>query len=327
MICLHCSKEVPVGTKFCIFCGKEIEEQRYCLNCGKEYKVGAIFCPSCGNKLSEDALAEEIFSFFCSGCGQKLEVEKSLCGQGVECPSCKQQITIPNRPQEASRKFNAVNLETSQIKNGASPIHDSRAISLQGQAVTGDATKGFSQQRSLFLTGLLSIVTLGIYNIFLLWSWLKDLNLIHKQNHFNPYSIPIFVGVTYVVAILLGISGIELGFWGELFSSLIVSLITCTALYIVYDSLMKSVSDSQMITKLAVGRGILLGLFLLNFLSDFFMTLLTNAPAQENPDFIEAIFTLFFFLLGVSISIAPFLVIQHFFNSIIENQRKDAVKR
>lgn len=106
MICLHCSKEVPVGTKFCIFCGKEIEEQRYCLNCGKEYKVGAIFCPSCGNKLSEDALAEEIFSFFCSGCGQKLEVEKSLCGQGVECPSCKQQITIPNRPQEASRKFN-----------------------------------------------------------------------------------------------------------------------------------------------------------------------------------------------------------------------------
>ena len=328
MICLHCSKEVPAGMKFCIFCGKKIEEQRYCPQCGKEYGAGAIFCPGCGNKLAEETLSEKTFSFFCPKCGQKLEVEESLCGQSAECPSCKQQITIPGRPQDiSSRKFNAVNLETSQIKDGASSGYDSRTINLQNYAFLEDTISGLSQPRSLFLTFILSIVTLGIYNIFLVLSWVKDLNLIHKQNHFNPYSLPIFFGVTHVVFFLLSVSSIELGFWGDLFSSLILSFVTCIVLYIIYDSLMRSVSDFQMIAKLAVGRGILLGLFLLNFLSDFFMTLLLNAPAQENPDFIEAIFTLFFFLLGVSISIAPFLVIQHFFNSIIENQRKDAVKR
>lgn len=97
-------------------------------------------------------------------------------------------------------------------------------------------------------------------------SWVKDLNLIHKQNHFNPYSLPIFFGVTHVVFFLLSVSSIELGFWGDLFSSLILSFVTCIVLYIIYDFLIKSVSDSQMITKLAVGRGILLGLFLFEFL-------------------------------------------------------------
>ena len=80
-----------------------------------------------------------------------------------------------------------MNMEAIQMKNVASGVID--------HVTTEDSIKSLPQQRDLFLIGVLTVVTLGIYNIFLVGKWLKDLNYIHKQNHFAPYPIPIFMGV------------------------------------------------------------------------------------------------------------------------------------
>ena len=108
MICSECSKENPAGTIFCMFCGKRLQKQKFCSKCGKECNSETLFCSGCGNKLSEDVQPQN-FSFFCSGCGQKLEADESLCGEKVECPSCKQQIIVPalqqNQNLRQSRRY------------------------------------------------------------------------------------------------------------------------------------------------------------------------------------------------------------------------------
>lgn len=313
MICSECSKENPAGTIFCMFCGKRLQKQKFCSKCGKECNSETLFCSGCGNKLSEDVQPQN-FSFFCSGCGQKLEADESLCGEKVECPSCKQQITVPSHPQNIfSQKLDAMNMEAIQMKNVASGVID--------HVTTEDSIKSLPQQRDLFLIGVLTVVTLGIYNIFLVGKWLKDLNYIHKQNHFAPYPIPIFMGVIYVVQLLLALSGIEKGFWGDLFSSLFFSIVACTILYFVYNSLMKSVSDSLMTAKLANGRGILFGLFLLEFFFDILLTITTSA--QDSPSW-AGLLGLFLGILSISIIVTQYVLIQKFFNDVIENLYRNA---
>ena len=129
------------------------------------------------------------------------------------------------------------------------------------------------------------------------------------------------MGVIYVVQLLLALSGIDKGFWGDLFSSLFFSIVACTILYFVYNSLMKSVSDSLMTAKLANGRGILFGLFLLEFFFDILLTITTSA--QDSPSW-AGLLGLFLGILSISIIVTQYVLIQKFFNDVIENLYRNA---
>ena len=50
MQCPECQFENPEGSKFCLGCGKELEQK--CPQCEKELPAGAKFCNACGHKLS-----------------------------------------------------------------------------------------------------------------------------------------------------------------------------------------------------------------------------------------------------------------------------------
>lgn len=70
--CVECGKGLPEGAKFCLYCGKQVE------NLGKREKrreqeyVGKIYkCPNCGTIINSD---EEL----CSGCGWKITRKASF---------------------------------------------------------------------------------------------------------------------------------------------------------------------------------------------------------------------------------------------------------
>ena len=56
------------------------------------------------------------------------------------------------------------------------------------------------QQRDLWIVGLLSLVTLGIYNFYLVYAWARELNHLHGEERHSP-------GVVLLVSIVtLGIA-------------------------------------------------------------------------------------------------------------------------
>lgn len=77
--CPNCRKEVPLGAKFCMECGKVIElffdDDTICPNCGKKTKNGK-FCMECGKPLKKK----------CSKCGAELVSEAKFC------PECGEKI-------------------------------------------------------------------------------------------------------------------------------------------------------------------------------------------------------------------------------------------
>ena len=84
---------------------------------------------------------------------------------------------------------------------------------------------------------------------------------------------------------------------------------------------MKSVSDSLMTAKLANGRGILFGLFLLEFFFDILLTITTSA--QDSPSW-AGLLGLFLGILSISIIVTQYVLIQKFFNDVIENLYRNA---
>lgn len=58
MKCLYCNAEIPMGSKFCMCCGKKI---LLCPKC----KYGplpsnAVYCPNCGEKLVSPSILSSI---------------------------------------------------------------------------------------------------------------------------------------------------------------------------------------------------------------------------------------------------------------------------
>lgn len=51
MLCNNCKKEIRDGSKFCKFCGQNLEketEPSFCTSCGKQTKNNSLFCKHCG---------------------------------------------------------------------------------------------------------------------------------------------------------------------------------------------------------------------------------------------------------------------------------------
>lgn len=81
-ICPVCKKKLPNGAKFCMECGKKIEEKEdfiICPHCGGKVPEGK-FCMECGGKLENTCpncgALQSGNAKFCMECGTKLEVEK-----------------------------------------------------------------------------------------------------------------------------------------------------------------------------------------------------------------------------------------------------------
>ena len=51
--CPKCGKENKKSSKFCAYCGSEMESKLHCTECGAELETDAAFCPSCGKKVEQ----------------------------------------------------------------------------------------------------------------------------------------------------------------------------------------------------------------------------------------------------------------------------------
>ena len=51
--CPKCGKENKKSSKFCAYCGSEMESKLHCTECGAELETDASFCPSCGKKVEQ----------------------------------------------------------------------------------------------------------------------------------------------------------------------------------------------------------------------------------------------------------------------------------
>lgn len=52
MNCPFCNQPIKEGAKFCVHCGKKLEESLSCPKCNAPLKPGAKFCTKCGTKIS-----------------------------------------------------------------------------------------------------------------------------------------------------------------------------------------------------------------------------------------------------------------------------------
>ena len=56
MKCGNCEKNIPDGSKFCMYCGSEVQVGLTCHYCGfMGIPSGAFFCPACGAPLRREA--------------------------------------------------------------------------------------------------------------------------------------------------------------------------------------------------------------------------------------------------------------------------------
>ena len=80
LICPSCNAAVPAGSKFCINCGKPMEQKKeVCPSCGAELLPGMKFCGQCGapiavvNKCKVCGAELQPGQLFCGSCGTKRE--------------------------------------------------------------------------------------------------------------------------------------------------------------------------------------------------------------------------------------------------------------
>lgn len=75
--CPSCGKPVPLGGRFCAFCGHDAQAAAgfACASCGERLGLGAAFCSGCGAKVAKKSDA-------CAGCGASLDPGARFC------PSC-----------------------------------------------------------------------------------------------------------------------------------------------------------------------------------------------------------------------------------------------
>ena len=59
MNCPFCNNPIKDGAKFCVHCGKKLEEANCCPKCQAVLKPGAKFCTKCGTKIGGSATNEQ----------------------------------------------------------------------------------------------------------------------------------------------------------------------------------------------------------------------------------------------------------------------------
>ena len=72
----QCGAEIPDGSKYCGFCGRQVEQPMIkCCVCGNDVRAEANFCPICGNRITN---RDEKVK--CKFCGRLIPCDASYCG-------------------------------------------------------------------------------------------------------------------------------------------------------------------------------------------------------------------------------------------------------
>jgi len=87
--CPYCNTEIIEGSKFCIGCGKPIDQPDFtphnpvvnhlCPHCGRALRGNEIFCNYCGNKISQDSQQKVVSNKICPKCGHQLLPNTNNC--------------------------------------------------------------------------------------------------------------------------------------------------------------------------------------------------------------------------------------------------------
>ena len=149
MYCRQCGQQIPNNAAVCPSCGAPQGDTKFCSNCGSRIAANAIACPNCGARL---------------------EVTRAAAAATVPV-SQMPPIIINNTSSSNNNNTNNNNLNNA---NGGGSIY-------QNQNYGGYARRPVKQlrtNRGLLKMILLSIITLGIYGIWVMYTITEDINTI-----------------------------------------------------------------------------------------------------------------------------------------------------
>lgn len=78
VLCPECHAELPLNSRFCLYCGHQLIVIRKCPRCAKNVTASAAFCPSCGLDLHSEFRCGSCQALlppgtrFCLHCGQRV---------------------------------------------------------------------------------------------------------------------------------------------------------------------------------------------------------------------------------------------------------------
>ncbi len=149
MFCRQCGSQIPNNAQVCPNCGTPQGRTKFCSNCGSAVALNAAACPNCGAQL---------------------EMTRAAAAAAVPV-SQMPPIIINNTSSSNNNNTNNNNLNNA---NGGGSIY-------QNQNYGGYARRPVKQlrtNRGLLKTILLSIITLGIYGIWVMYTVTEDVNTI-----------------------------------------------------------------------------------------------------------------------------------------------------
>ena len=148
MYCRQCGSQIPNNAQVCPSCGAPQGRTKFCSNCGTAVAMNAVACPNCGARLEVTRAA-------------------AMAAPVAQMPP----IIINNTSSSNNANTNNNNLNNA---NGGGSIY-------QNQNYGGYARRPVKQlrtNRGLLKTILLSIITLGIYGIWVMYTITEDVNTI-----------------------------------------------------------------------------------------------------------------------------------------------------
>lgn len=148
MYCSQCGSQIPNNAAVCPSCGAPQGRTKFCSNCGSAIALNAVACPNCGAQLEVTRAA-------------------AVASPVAQMPP----IIINNTSSSNNVNTNNNNLNNA---NGGGSIY-------QNQNYGGYARRPVKQlrtNRSLLKMILLSIITLGIYGLWVMYTITEDVNTI-----------------------------------------------------------------------------------------------------------------------------------------------------
>ncbi len=152
MYCRQCGSQIPNNAQVCPSCGAPQGRTKFCSNCGSAVAVNAVACPNCGAQLEVTRAAA---------------VAAPVAAPVAQMPP----IIINNTSSSNNTNTNNNNLNNA---NGGGSIY-------QNQNYGGYARRPIKQlrtNRGLLKMILLSMITLGIYGLWVMYTIADDINTI-----------------------------------------------------------------------------------------------------------------------------------------------------
>ena len=149
MYCRQCGSQIPNNAQVCPSCGAPQGRTKFCSNCGTAVAMNAVACPNCGARLEVTRAA-------------------AMAAPVAQMPN----IIINNSSSSNNANTNNNNLNNA---SGGGSIYQNQNY---GGGYARRPVKQLRTNRGLLKTILLSIITLGIYGIWVMYTVTEDVNTI-----------------------------------------------------------------------------------------------------------------------------------------------------